>query len=271
MDRLTAQTLDRLPAGVGVPAYDRSAPVTGMVHVGVGAFHRAHQAMYLDRLLAAGLGDGWAVCGVGLLPGDAAVRDALREQDGLYTLTVRAPDGTVSRQVLGAVAEYLYAPEDPEAVVTKLASPQTRVLSLTITEGGYGLDPATGRFDLTTPAVAADLARTSGWTTVFGLVVEAMARRRERGLQPFTVMSCDNVEDDGGVAREAFSGYAMAREEALGGWIREHVRFPCSMVDRITPATTAADQAEVAGATGLLDRAAVVCEPFTQWVLEDDF
>ena len=271
MDRLTAQTLDRLPAEVGAPSYDRSALVTGVVHIGVGAFHRAHQAMYLDRLLTTGQGDGWAVCGVGLLPGDAAVRDALREQDGLYTLTVKAPDGAVSRQVIGAVAEYLFAPDDPGAVVEKLASPGTRVVSMTVTEGGYGLDPATGRFDLTAPAVVADLARTAGWTTLFGLVVEALARRRERGVAPFTVVSCDNVEDNGGVAREAFSAYAAARDGDLGRWVREHVRFPCSMVDRITPATTAADQAEVAGATGLVDRAAVVCEPFAQWVLEDDF
>ncbi len=145
------------------------------------------------------------------------------------------------------------------------------MLSLTVTEGGYGLDPATGRFDLTAPAVVADLARTSGWTTLFGLAVEALARRRERGLEPFTVMSCDNVEDNGGVAREAFGAYAGARDEELGAWVRAHVCFPSSMVDRITPATTAADQAEVAGALGLEDRAAVVCEPFTQWVLEDRF
>ena len=271
VDRLSPQTLGRLPAGTRVPRYDRRSLVTGVLHIGVGAFHRAHQAMYLDQLLTDGLGDGWAVCGVGLLPGDAAVRDALRPQNGLYTLSVKAPDGSVTRQVLGALADYLYAPDDPEAVVARLAAPATRILSLTVTEGGYGLDPATGRFDRAAPAVVADLARTSGWTTVFGLVVEALARRRDAGLEPFTVMSCDNVEHNGGVAREAFSSYAEARDPALGRWVRDNVRFPSSMVDRITPATTEADQADVQEATGLLDLAAVVCEPFTQWVLEDSF
>ena len=271
MPRLSTRTLGDLPAGTATPAYDRSSLVTGIVHVGVGAFHRAHQAMYVDRLLQAGAAQEWAICGVGLLPGDARTRDALREQDGLYTLTLKHTDGSVERRVIGAISEYLYAPDDPEAVVAKLAAPTTRILSLTITEGGYNLDPATGEFDLADAAVTADLARTGGWTTVFGLVVEALARRRERGVPPFTVMCCDNIENNGEVAKESFCAFADARDPDLGAWVRETVRFPSSMVDRITPATAAADLAEVADATGLTDEATVVAEPFTQWVLEDDF
>ena len=271
MTRLSARTLGDLPASTAVPSYDRSSLVTGIVHIGVGAFHRAHQAMYVDRLLEAGTAQDWAICGVGLLPGDARTRDALHAQDGLYTLTLKHTDGTVQRRVVGSIAQYLYAPDDPEAVVEKLAAPTTRILSLTITEGGYNLHPATGELDLGNPAVAEDLRRTEGWRTVFGLVVEALARRRERGTPPFTVMCCDNIESNGEVARQTFCAFADARDPDLGRWVRDTVRFPSSMVDRITPATVETDLAEVADAIGMADEATVVCEPFTQWVLEDDF
>lgn len=271
MQRLSSSTVDGLDQATAVPGYARDGLVTGIVHIGVGAFHRAHQAMYVDRLLQAGQAREWAVCGVGLLPGDSSVRDALHDQDCLYSLSVMNYDGSTERRVVGSIADYLFAPDDPEAVVERLAAVSTRIVSLTITEGGYNLDPATGRFDLDAEAVVADLARDSSWTTVFGLVVEALARRRDRGQEPFTIMCCDNIENNGDVARESFCSYADARDAALGAWVREQVSFPSSMVDRITPATTDADREEVARALGVQDLAAVVCEPFTQWVLEDRF
>jgi mannitol 2-dehydrogenase len=269
--RLNAETLDQLPPGVAVPRYDRSELTTGIVHLGVGGFHRAHQAMYLDALMNDGQALDWALCGVGVLPTDARMRDALTAQDGLYTLVVKDPDGTWSAQVIGSVHEYLFAPDDPEAVVEKMASPQVRIVSLTVTEGGYNVSPVTGEFLADTPGVVHDLAPGAAPSTSFGLVVEALVRRRERGLAPFTVMSCDNIQGNGDVARRSFAAFAALRDAELGEWVRTQVHFPNSMVDRITPATTDQDRAEVARRFGIDDAWPVVCEPFTQWVLEESF
>lgn len=263
---------------VALPDYDRGATTTGIVHVGVGGFHRAHQAMYVDALmrLDASAGAPWAICGVGLLPGDERMRDVLVAQDGLYTLTVRHPDGTEQTRVIGSIVEYLWAPDDREAVLEKLAAPSTRIVSLTVTEGGYGIDPSTGDFVADAPNVVADLANPAEPVTVFGFLVEALARRRDRGLAPFTVMSCDNIQGNGAVARRAVVGFARLRDERSGGtdlgdWIERHVTFPSSMVDRITPATSPQMVESVAQRTGVADGWPVVSEPFTQWVLEDSF
>ena len=273
---LNAQNLDAVAERVPVPTYDRSAVTAGVVHFGVGGFHRAHQAMYLDRLLADGAEGAadYGICGVGVLPGDARMRDTMASQDCLYTLVLKHPDGSLEPRVIGSVVEYLFAPDDPEAVVEKMAAPTTRIVSLTVTEGGYNLDDITGEFVTSTPAVAADAAAGSdaaALTTVFGLVVEALVRRRERGLEPFTVMSCDNLQGNGHLAQTAFAAFAALRDEALGEWVRQHVRFPNSMVDRITPATTPDDVALVEREFGIADAWPVVCEPFTQWALEDSF
>ena len=258
-------------AGVAVPTYDRSEVTAGIVHFGVGAFHRAHQAMYLDRLMNLGRALDWGVCGVGVMPGDARMRDALGEQDGLYTLVEKAADGGREARVIGSLVEYLFAPDDPERVIEKMAAPSTRIVSLTVTEGGYNIDAVTGEFDTGDAGVVADARPGAVPGTTFGLVVEALARRRERGLEPFTVMSCDNIEGNGDVARSSFAAFATLRDPELGAWVARAVRFPNSMVDRITPVTTDEDRAEVAERFGLEDRWPVVCEPFTQWVLEDDF
>ena len=264
--RLSADTLANVP--VPVPAYDRDAVTVGIVHLGVGGFHRAHQALYVDRLLSAGH-NGWGICGVGTQPSDQRMRDVLRAQDGLYTLLVKHPDGRREPQVIGSVVEYLYAPDDPEAVVERLAAATTRIVSLTITEGGYSVDPLTGTFRPVEPAVLLDLQPGAAPTTVLGLVTEGLARRRARGLAPFTVVSCDNVPRNGQIAREAFGSFADRRDPELGAWVREHVAFPSSMVDRITPVTTDADRTAVAHALGVADDWPVVCEPYLQWVLED--
>jgi mannitol 2-dehydrogenase len=271
MTHLSNALLPSLPTGVARPAYDRSGLTAGIVHFGVGGFHRAHQAMVIDDLLAQGGHRDWAICGVGVLPADQRMRDALRAQDGLYTLVEKAPDATWSARVIGSIIDYLYAPDDPELVLERLANPSTRIVSMTITEGGYNINQVTGEFELETDAVAHDLRSGEAPVTVFGLVVEGLRRRRDRGIAPFTVMSCDNLQNNGQKARKAFSSYALAKDPELAEWISENVHFPNSMVDRITPGTTDDDRAEVAKRFGIEDSWPVVCEPFFQWVLQDDF
>ncbi|GAA2010843.1 mannitol dehydrogenase family protein [Nakamurella flavida] len=270
---LRADTLARIGETVPVPAYDRAALTTGIVHLGVGGFHRAHEAMYLDEWMntdPAAAEQGWGICGVGVLAGDERMKRVLDEQDGLYTLVLKHPDGSWTARVVGSLVDYLWAPEDPEAVLERMADPATRIVSLTVTEGGYSIHPVTGEFDVT-PAVQADLAPGAVPATAFGLVVEALARRRERGIPAFTVLSCDNIQGNGDVAARSFRAFAELRDPDLAGWIAEHVRFPNSMVDRITPATTDDDRAEIARRFGILDGWPVVCEPWVQWVLQDEF
>ncbi|MFI6602961.1 mannitol dehydrogenase family protein [Nonomuraea sp. NPDC050536] len=271
MTALTAETVARLPEGVAVPSYDRSRLTVGIVHFGVGGFHRSHQAMYLDRLMNEGKAHDWAICGVGVLPGDARMRDALAAQDGLYTLVVKHPDGTREARVIGSIAEYLFAPDDPEAVIEKMADPAVRIVSLTVTEGGYNIHPVTGAFDAESPAIQADLTPGAVPATAFGLVTEALRRRRDRGITPFTVMSCDNIQGNGHVARRTFSAFARLVDPDLGDWVENTVAFPNSMVDRITPVTTEEDRGALAEQFGIRDARPVTCEPFTQWVLEERF
>nr|WP_253648903.1 mannitol dehydrogenase family protein [Williamsia deligens] len=253
------------------PPYPRHGRTSGIVHIGVGGFHRAHQAMYVDRLLRRDPDAPWTICGVGVLDGDRRMRDALASQDHLYTLTLKHPDGAVETEVLGAIVDFLVAPDDPEAVIEALAAPTSRIVSLTVTEGGYNISSTTGEFDLENPAVAADLAPNAVPRTVFGLVVEALRRRRERGTASFTLMSCDNIPGNGHMARRVFTTFARALDRDLADWIELHTAFPNSMVDRITPATPPDLAAEVRERTGVDDAWPVVAEPFTQWVLEDDF
>jgi mannitol 2-dehydrogenase len=268
---LDAAALPALAGSVPVPTYDRSQVRAGIVHLGVGAFHRSHQALYVDRLLEQGAAREWGICGVGVLPSDRAMAEAMAAQDCLYTLVVKHADGTFEPRVVGSIVEYLLAPDDPEAVVEKLAAETTRIVSLTVTEGGYNFSAVTGEFDADDPDVVSDLQPGAALRTTFGLVTEALVRRRERGLAPFTVVSCDNIQHNGDVARRSFAAFARLRDPALGEWVAAEVPFPNSMVDRITPATTDDDRAEVARRFGIEDRWPVVCEPFTQWVLEDRF
>ncbi|MDQ1647873.1 MAG: mannitol 2-dehydrogenase [Cryptosporangiaceae bacterium] len=268
---LRTQTVPEIGARVPVPGYDRSAVTSGIVHIGVGGFHRAHQAMYLDRLMSDGKALDWGITGVGVMPFDRRIADVLTAQDGLYTLVVKHPDGTYEPRVIGSIVDFLYAPEDPEAVIEKMADPATRIVSLTVTEGGYNIHAVTGEFDATNPAVVADLAPGAVPGTSFGLVTEALRRRRNRGIPAFTVMSCDNLQGNGHLSQRVFTAFARLRDPALGEWIAENVRFPNSMVDRITPVTTDADRALVAERFGIADAWPVVCEPFTQWALEDSF
>ena len=267
--RLTKDALASLD--VPVPEYDRSAIGVGIVHIGVGGFHRAHQAVYVDQLMREGEALEWGICGVGVLPGDRRMQEALDAQDGLYTLVLKHPDGRYEPRVIGSIVRFLLAPEDPAAVIEAMADERVRIVSLTVTEGGYNLNDITGEFDADNADVRHDLAEGAVPRTTFGLVTEALRVRRERGVGPFTVMSCDNLQGNGELSRRVFAAFARLRDPELGDWIEREVRFPNSMVDRITPQTTDADREEVGERFGIQDAWPVVCEPFTQWVLEDDF
>ena len=267
---LSNATLASLPEAVPGPTYDRDAVSVGIVHLGVGGFHRAHEAMYVDRLMNRGLAMDWGICGVGVMPHDRGMRDALGAQDCLFTLVVKSPDGTVEPRVIGSIVEYLFAPDDAEAVVERMADPRVRIVSLTITEGGYNISAVSGDFDRANPDVLHDLEPGAVPRTTFGLVTEAIERRRRRGVPPFTIVSCDNIQGNGEVARRSFAAFAAMRSPELAACVRE-MHFPTSMVDRITPATTDADRAELTERFGVQDRWPVVCEPFIQWVLEDSF
>ena len=258
------------PPGVAVPAYDRDALSVGIVHIGVGGFHRAHQAMYLDQLMNQGLATDWASGGVGVLPGDVRMRDALIGQDGLYSLVTKHSDGSREARVIGSIIEYLLAPDDPERVIQRMTDPAVRIVGLTITEGGYLIDPATGEFALNGTA-AADLQSGATPQSAFGLVVEALRRRRAEGTAPFTITSCDNVAHNGDVARRSFVGFARGLDDELAQWIEDEVTFPNAMVDRITPVTSDADRDELVQRFGINDAWPVVSEPFMQWVIEDRF
>jgi mannitol 2-dehydrogenase len=256
---------------IPVPSYDRSRAGVGIVHFGVGGFHRAHQAMYVDALMDQGKAFDWGICGVGVMPFDLKMRDAMVSQDCLYTLVQKDPQGQWTPKVIGSIVSYLYAPDNHQATIEQMADPATRIVSLTVTEGGYNFHPVTGEFDAENPAIQADLAPGAVPATTFGLITEAVARRRERGIAPFTVMSCDNIQSNGHVAQEVFTAFARLRDPELGDWMEANVRFPNSMVDRITPVTTDDDRIQIKERFGVEDAWPVVCEPFTQWALEDDF
>ncbi|WP_115788343.1 mannitol dehydrogenase family protein [Arthrobacter silvisoli] len=271
MQALTSATLHDINTTLAKPGYDRAALQAGIVHFGVGGFHRAHQAMYLDRLMNDGKALDWAICGVGVLPADARMKEVMDSQDCLYTLVVKNPDGTREGRIIGSIIEYLFAPDDPEAVIEKMASEGIRIVSLTVTEGGYNFHHVTGEFNAGNPDVVHDIQAGTAPRTTFGLITEALSRRRARGLAPFTIMSCDNIQGNGDVARKMFVSYARLKDIELGAWVEEHVPFPNSMVDRITPMTTVEDRDAIEEAFGVNDAWPVVCEPFEQWVLEDHF
>ena len=269
MTALAAAGLDAVGNDVPVPSYDRTAVTPGIVHFGVGGFHRAHQAMYLDRLMTEGKALDWGIVGVGVLPNDRRMAEVMAAQDCLYTLVVKHPDGTLEPRVVGSIVGYLFAPDDPEAVLARMVDPATRIVSLTITEGGYHVNQVTGELD--TAGLEADLEPGATPGSAFGFIVEALRRRREAGVPPFTVMSCDNIPGNGHVARKMIAAFARLKDPSTADFLENEVRFPNCMVDRITPVTADADREALAERFGIEDGWPVVCEPFTQWVLEDDF
>ena len=262
---LCADTMGWYADQVDVPLYDRSALVPSVVHIGVGGFHRAHQALYLDELARRGE-TGWGLVGVGLRSPEMG--EVLHAQDGLFTVVERDASGERAR-VIGSIIEYLFAPDDPEAVLRRLADPRTRLVTLTVTGGGYSVNG--DELDDSDDGVRHDLAHPGLPRTAAGHLVEALRRRRQSGAGPFTVLSCDNLPDSGAAARTAVTGLAARLDGDLERWISDHVTFPSSMVDRITPETTPAVRDDVEDAFGVPDRWPVVTEPFRQWVIEDRF
>ncbi|SNR51519.1 mannitol dehydrogenase family protein [Puniceibacterium sediminis] len=265
---LDNSALDKLPAGVAAPAYDRSALTPGILHVGVGNFHRAHMAVYLDRLFATGASHDWALVGAGVRPGDSAMRDRLAAQDWLTTVVELDPKG-LSAQVTGAMIDFVEV--DADKTVARMAEADIRIVSLTITEGGYYVNARTTGFDAEHADMTADAASPDAPKTVFGMILKALRQRRDAGLEPFTVLSCDNLPENGHVAEQTVTGLARLSDPAFADWISANIAFPNSMVDCITPATSDRERAMVMDKFGIIDAAPVVCEPFRQWVLEDTF
>lgn len=265
--QLCEKNLDQLPAGVQRPGYDRSKVARAIVHLGVGAFHRAHEAMYTDAVLASG-DLAWGIVGASLV--SSSMKNALKPQDGLYALTVMSPTGNQTR-IIGAILDVMTNEKDDGQLLGIMSAPSTRIVSLTVTEKGYYLDPATGKLQLEAAAIAADLANPGAPKTVLGLIVQALAHRKAAGIAPFTVLSCDNLPSNGKRAKAAVIAFAQQVDASLAQWIEREVSFPCTMVDRITPATTDADRAAVQAQIGMVDAWPVVTEDFSQWVIEDDF
>jgi mannitol 2-dehydrogenase len=270
---LSNATVNQLPKLVAVPGYDRCKVAAGIVHIGVGSFHRAHEALFVDRCLHLPGQEHWGIIGVGLGEGKQKVEKAraIKSQDGLYTLIEYASAGGIEARVVGSILDYLYAPLQTETVLDRLAHQNTRIVSLTITEGGYNIDEATGEFSLANPVIQQDLASPHQPRTAFGFIVEGLARRRAAGLGGFTVLSCDNLRGNGAIARKAILGFAEVRDAQLAEWIDQSVSFPNSMVDRIAPTVGPAEKRRANEFTGIEDAAPVIAESFIQWVLEDKF
>ena len=269
MVRLSNASLNDLPETVGRPTYDRASLTPGIVHVGLGNFHRAHQAWYLHRLLQLGLDHDWAIVGAGVRANDAAQREKLLRQDCLSTLIELAPTGT-SAEVTGAMIDYVPVEEGNAALIRRMADPAIRIVTLTVTEGGYFIDPATKGFHEAHPDIRHDAANPERPRTAFGAMVAALRTRRERGIGPLTGQSCDNLQGNGAVLRQAVVSLARASDPDLAEWIDESCTFPNSMVDCITPAT-GPNELSLVRKLGIDDAVPVTHENFRQWVIEDDF
>ena len=258
------------PKNVKTFSYDRSKIKTGIVHLGVGGFHRSHEALYVEELLDQHGATEWGICGVGIMPKDSAMRDALKNQNTLYTLVERS-NTSDSARIIGAITEYLFGVEQAEEVFEKIAHPDTKIVSLTATEGGYCFDQGTGEFNASHPGVVNDLNNPNAPQTIFGYLAEGLDRRRKNGAGPLTVLSCDNLQGNGHVAQKMLLAFCDLRDSTLAKWIGDNISFPNSMVDRITPATTDTERNLVKSEFGIDDAFPVVSESFRQWVIEDDF
>ncbi|SDR96318.1 mannitol 2-dehydrogenase [Polaribacter sp. KT25b] len=269
--KLNQQNLAVIAKKVSCPTYNRSNIKTGIIHVGIGGFHRAHEAFYTDQLLHDESVTEWGICGIALLDFDAKIYNTLKEQDGLYTLIIKELDGKLTKRVIGSIVDYLYAPENPLKVIEKMASVDTKIITLTITEGGYNYNEATKAFDFTNPLIHHDLENPEAPKTIFGYLTAALKLRKERGLAGFTLQSCDNIQGNGHMAKNMLLSYVEKAAPELVTWIAKNVSFPNAMVDRITPATSPSDITNLLETSGIEDAWPVVCEPFKQWVIEDDF
>lgn len=251
--------------------YNREQIKPGILHIGVGNFHRAHEEFFTNRLLEDPTQQNWGICGAMLLPGDEHLYKALKKQANEYTLTVCGRDGKDEAYRIGSLVELIWGVEDPEGVITKIAGKDIRIITLTITEGGYNIEKASGEFILDDEKVKHDLQQPHSPVTVFGFIAEGLRRRKAAGNGPVTILSCDNLQHNGNTARKAFTSFIKAQDEELATWVNENVTFPNSMVDRITPATRPDDITRLNAKNGTDDAAPVYCEDFIQWVIEDNF
>lgn len=269
--KLNNTNLSKIAEKLPVPAYDRQQVKTGIVHIGVGGFHRSHQAKYMHQLLQMGEASDWGICGVGLREEDEEMANVLKKQDCLYTLVTQDPNGKVDSEVIGSICEYLLAAGGPELIIDKMAHLDTKIVSLTITEGGYNFHPTTGEFLFETADIQHDLKHPDNPKTVYGFLLAGLRKRRRQGLPAFTILSCDNIQHNGDMARKMTLAFARKQDEELARWIEKEVEFPNSMVDKITPRTSSAIVDYLKKEYELEDEWPVVCEPFTQWVIEDRF
>jgi len=266
--RLNKLNLRYFSDAVRVPTYDHNALTPGILHLSVGNFHRGHMAVYLDELFEQGENLDWAVVGAGLRPSAANVRETLKAQDYLTTVVELAPTDTSAR-IVSSMVDFL--PSDPNSIHDALSDGQIRIVSMTITESGYYIDAATGKFAAEHPEMIKDVKSPDTPTSLFGVIVKALKARRDAGIDPFTVLSCDNLPGNGNLTRQAVLGLARLGDPELADWIEANVAFPNSMVDRIVPATTDRERRLVEDRFGIIDELPVVCEPFRQWVVEDHF
>ncbi|MEQ9229111.1 MAG: mannitol dehydrogenase family protein [Cyclobacteriaceae bacterium] len=267
---LNQHNLSQLRGSIKIPDYDRSSLKTGIVHVGVGGFHRAHQAVVVQKLLEMGANEDWGICGVGLREGDRKIAEIFKKQDCLYTLITRHPNGKVETEVMGQMVDFLLAPDDKQVVIDRMAHPDTKIVSLTITEGGYNVK-ADGEFDINNTDIQYELKNSEDPRTIYGYLLAALKKRRDKGQPPFTIMSCDNIQHNGDVTRKMMLSFAENADQELAGWIASLVAFPNSMVDRITPVTTHSEMDYLRDEFDLVDEWPVTCEPFLQWVIENKF
>ncbi len=268
---LNQENLSEIASRIKVPSYKRDTLKKGIVHIGIGGFHRAHQAYYL-QLLHEKLGaDEWGICGIGLRENDRKIQQVLQDQDHLYSLIMRHPNGQISAQVVGSIIDFILGVYNPQAVIDRMASPDTKIVSLTITEGGYNYDPNTGDFNFSNRDVLHELQHPDDPRTVYGFLTAALKKRQDQGLPPFTILSCDNIEHNGDMTRKMLLAFAQKQNKELADWISKEVRFPNTMVDRITPVTTNEDVEYLKNSYGVLDAWPVSCEPFKQWIVEDKF
>lgn len=271
MISLNTDTLSTLNKQLPIPTFDRKEYKMGIVHIGVGGFHRAHQAFYTHQLQEQYNDTQWGICGIGIRKEDQRIHDALTKQDGLYTLIIKHPDGTIEPQIIGSILDFELGAETPDRVLDRMAHQDTKIVSLTITEGGYNFNPSTGAFDFENPNIQSELKHPEAPKTVYGFLTAALKRRRDAGLPAFTIMSCDNIQHNGDVARKMVLAFAHKQDKELALWIEKEVSFPNSMVDRITPVTTPSDIDYLKKTFDYKDEWPVTCEPYIQWVVEDNF
>ena len=269
--QLNQKNITSIASQLACPSYERNAVKAGIVHIGVGGFHRAHQAYYIHQLLKDAQNSDWGICGIGLREGDRNMANVLKQQDGLYTVITQHPDGGETCEVVGSIIDYIFAIETPELAIDRMAHPDTQIVSLTITEGGYNFNPNTGDFDFDNPDIQHDLQNPKHPKTVFGFLTAALKKRCDKGLPAFTILSCDNIQHNGDVARKMLLSFAEKQDPLLFNWIKNEVCFPNSMVDRITPVTPQSSIEFLKNKYHLKDDWPIVCEPYIQWVIEDEF